>query len=226
MVRFLVLVVVWVAGLTGNLAGSANVQAAVIYVSKSGNAANDGRSWATAKPTFRAAMLVAVAGDEVWAAAGTYTERVVPKAGVALYGGFAGTETELAQRDWSTNATIIDGSAGGSVMTPPSGATATTRIDGFTLRNGAGTLSDSKRYGGAVYCNSSSPTIANNTITGNSATYGGIYCGSSSSPTIINNTIVGNSVSYAGGIYCDASSPTAANSAIAGDSSAHGLKAP
>ncbi|MCK4658637.1 MAG: right-handed parallel beta-helix repeat-containing protein [Phycisphaerae bacterium] len=97
--------------------------------------------------------------------------------------------------------------------------TATSVVDGFTLTNGS---ADS---GGGVYCyGSSSPTIANCTITGNTANYdgGGIYCDDSSNPTIANCTITGNTVSGAyakgGGICCyDSSNPTIANCTITGN---------
>ena len=220
--RFMTSAAVAAASLMAGLAAPAGARAAVIYVSKDGKSTNDGRSWATAKLTIVAGVSSAVAGDEVWVAFGTYNERVRLKAGVALYGGFAGMETELAQRNWVANPTILDGSAGGSVVTSPPWATAATRIDGFVLSNGTGTLNDSGRYGGAVYCLASSPTIANNTITGNIATYGCIYCGSSSSPTIINNTITGNSASYGGAICCTSSSPTITNNTITGNIATYG----
>ena len=66
-----------------------------------------------------------------------------------------------------------------------------------------------------IYCGASSPTISNNTITENSGQ--GIYC-SSSSPTISNNTITGNSGQ---GIYCHNSSPTITDNSITGNS--HGI---
>ena len=62
--------------------------------------------------------------------------------------------------------------------------------------------------GGGIYCYGSSPTIKDNTITGNSAKYagGGIFCGGDSSPTIEGNTVTANKNE---GIYCGShSSPT------------------
>ncbi|MCX6376295.1 MAG: chitobiase/beta-hexosaminidase C-terminal domain-containing protein [Armatimonadetes bacterium] len=169
--------------------------ARVIRVKPSGSDSNDGSTWDMAKRTISAALNAAVAGDEVWGAgdsAHPYNERITLKKDVGLYGGFAGTETSRDQRNWTMNVTILDGQQGGSVVTSPSGATASTVIDGFTIRNGIGTLVSTYRYGGGVYCSSSSsPTIMNNTITGNSG--GGIYCDGYSSATISNNTITGNS---------------------------------
>jgi parallel beta-helix repeat protein len=207
---------------------AAQTQAATIYVSTSGNDANDGLTWATAKLTVSAGLTAAVSGDQVWVAAGTYVGCITLKAGVALYGGFAGNEDpasfDLAARDFTANATILDGNASGSVVTSPSGATATTRIDGFTIRNGTGTLSGGFRYGGGIYCASSSPAIANNTITGNNATSGGggVYCGDSSTAAVVNNTITGNTTSSGGAIYCSYSSPTIANNALTANNAGTG----
>ena len=181
----------------------------VLHVIPVGNDANDGLSWANSKRTVQVALNAALPGDQVWVAAGTYNERVSLARGVALYGGFAGAETDLLQRNWITSRTILDGGAAGTVVTSPMGARTTTRIDGFTIQNG------NSGWGGGVYCNSSSPTIANNTITGNSASNGGgIYC-SYASPTIAKNTIARN---YGGGIFCNTSSATIANNTIIGNS--------
>ncbi|MBN1513142.1 MAG: right-handed parallel beta-helix repeat-containing protein, partial [Phycisphaerae bacterium] len=128
-----------------------------------------------------------------------------------VYGGFAGTETQLSERDWVANVTILDGQADGRVVTVSAGHEIST-IDGFTIRNG------SSPNGGGIYCLYAAPTIANNTITGNSSYYGGgIYC-YYASPTIDNNTITGNSASYyGGGVYCSYASPTIANNTITGN---------
>jgi hypothetical protein len=207
--------------------GAAPAFAKTVYVSTTGNNARDGLTWTTAKQTVQAGLNTAVSGDQVWVAAGTYVESIALTPGVALYGGFAGNETQLAQRNWATNKTILDGNQAGSVVTSPAGATNVTRIDGFTIRNGTGTLSGSYRYGGGIYCSSSSPAIANNTITGNKATAGnassggGIYC-ESSSPTITDNAILGNIAMVGGGIYCASSSPTIANNKITGNSGGGG----
>ncbi|MBL7190370.1 right-handed parallel beta-helix repeat-containing protein [bacterium] len=73
--------------------------------------------------------------------------------------------------------------------------------------------------GGGIYCISSSPTISNCTISGNTATTvgGGIYC-YYSSPSITNCAISGNTADYGGGIYCEnSSSPAITNCTISGN---------
>ena len=177
---------------------------ATIYVKTDGLDTNDGSSWELAKKTVQAGIDAAVSGDEVWVAQGTYVERITLKEGMKLYGGYSGVGTT---RDIAAYVTTIEDNQGWSVVTSPSGATTATVIDGFTIRNG---------YSG-ICCENSSPTIANNTITENSAYYGGgIYC-YYSSPTITNNTITENSASHGGGIYCENSSPTITNNMITGN---------
>ena len=112
-----------VTAVVGVLAvGAAAVQAGTIYVSPSGNDANDGLTWPTAKATVQAGLNAAASGDQVWVAAGTYVGCITLKAEVALYGGFAGDETDLSQRDWTANETILDGNQAGSVVTIAVGA--------------------------------------------------------------------------------------------------------
>ncbi len=86
-------------------------------------------------------------------------------------------------------------------------------ISGFTIKNGH------TDNGGGIYCFSSSPTITNCTISGNTASHyngGGIYC-QYSSPTIINCTISGNAGGDGGGIHCSSTSPTITNCTISGN---------
>ena len=195
----------------------------VVYVAKTGDNTNDGLSWANAKATVWAGLGAARSGDEIWVAAGTYVERIALQTEVALYGGFAGDETDRAQRNWKANATVLDGDARDTVVGVWFKATPATRVDGFTIRNGR----PSSRPGGGIYCNGS-PTIANNLITGNAITFyggGGIYCCESSAPMITNNIITGNFVdrSAGGGIYCGSySSPTIANNVISGNTAVTG----
>jgi hypothetical protein len=157
---------------TGAIAAPAG--AAVLHVSPGGSDGNSGLDWANAKKTVGAAIAVAAEGDEIWVAAGTYHERIRNRTGtggvainVGLYGGFAGTETSRGQRDWIGNATVLDGDAGGTVVTIDTGAKPTFVVDGFRIRNGQASS------GGGISTLSSAPTIAHNSILGNVADFGG-----------------------------------------------------
>ncbi len=187
---------------------------AIIRVKPSGNDANPGASWALAKKTVSAAITTASAGDEIWVAAGTYAEHIQIAKELALYGGFAGTETARNQRDWNVNVTVLNGTSTGTVVTITGGVGANTSVDGFTITGGG---SD---YGGGINVSGSSPTIANNLIKLNVATTygGGIFC-SDSSPSIIFNSILWNfSEDDGGGISCwRNSSPFIANNQIIGN---------
>lgn len=146
---------------------------AVIHVKPMGNDTNSGASWSDAKRTVGAAILAGNAGDEIWVAAGIYNEhirnRIVGELAVdvALYGGFDGTETELAQRDIAANPSILDGGGSDTVVTIDSLAGPAMRIDGFRIRNGDAV------FGGGIRITGAAPTIENNDILGNQADHGG-----------------------------------------------------
>lgn len=194
--------------------------AAVICVKPDGNDGNNGLTWDKAKRTVSGGLKAAKAGDHVWVAAGTYVERITLKKEVALYGGLAGTEDlsnfNLEDRDLFANETILDGNNAGAVVTANDGATASCRIDGFTITRGYSSK------GAGLHIAYSSPSIVNNKITENVAPSGsaqgaGIYLINSSS-TITGNTIERNQSSNAGGgLYLEASAPDISGNTIVGN---------
>lgn len=159
-------------------------RAATIYVdSHQTNQAPDGLSWETAFPTIRSGLDQAAAGDEVWVATGRYqlfgptiwsstvnTPLKIPT-GVAVYGGFAGTETNRLNRNptahpsiiarWAEDSHELWSSAHTSLVTFEPDANRQTRLDGFRLEFNAA------NYGSAIYIPGGSPIIANNTIVSN-----------------------------------------------------------
>lgn len=180
------------------LLSSVSSHGAVVYIDKNatGNTHN-GASWATAFPSVTAGLASARSGDEAWVARGTYVERITLPSGVALYGGFNGTETSRGQRSAHANETILDGAMGGSVVTIPANATAGTVLEGFTIRFGAGVT-----YGGGVFCGeSASPIVRNNTFTDNSAGAGGGFYAKSASPRLYGNAFSRNQAIYGGAVY-------------------------
>lgn len=176
---------------------------ATFYVKTNGTDALPGSSWALAKATVAGALAAASSGDAVWVAAGTYAEHVTVKDGVALYGGFAGTETSLDQRDWANQRSVLFGGADVEAITFTNKAVVTitnagpgTRVDGMVITGGAAI------HGGGIGMVGSGPVIANNLIKGNYTDGAGagisiwgcdlITPTTCYVPVITNNTIVDN----------------------------------
>jgi hypothetical protein len=210
------------------------------YVKPAAAGSGNGSSWANAAGAaqLQSVIAAAVAGSKVWVAAGTYKPGAAPagsvardytfllKNDVAVYGGFAGTETALTQRNVITNVTILSGDIGTAGNTSDNcyhvvlsvGNTAATILDGFTIQggnaNGTGTLSYgggvSQGSGGGIACFfSSNVRIANciirNNSTGNNGA--GLYCSNSSRPDLSHCSFLTNAATNSGGgIGCEASS--------------------
>lgn len=95
------------------------------YVKTTAAGTGDGSSWDNASSDIQAMINASSNGDSVWVATGAYVpltdgsgntspsnsrfKLFYMKSGVKLYGGFAGTETNLSQRDFTTNKTILSG---------------------------------------------------------------------------------------------------------------------
>jgi hypothetical protein len=170
-------------------------------------------------------------GDTVLVAPGTYLENIV----------WPSTQDLCLVSEAGRDVTIIDGSNpsnpdSGSVVLFVTGLDEGTVLRGFTITGGTGTLDVDPPYayygGGGIFCNGSSPTIADNLITGNTNSQaggaggggGGIACGWGASPLIVSNRIEGNAVSgpppnysIGGGIECYLSSPTIRANVISGN---------
>lgn len=194
-------------------------------------------SWANAC-TLQRAIVSAKAGDQVWVQAGTYTPDTadrttsfILKNDVAIYGGFAGTETLLSQRNPVANVTILSGDIGTvGVNTDNSyhvvvgiGSNKNAILDGFTISGGYANGASNNSNGGGVYNNNGSPTLRNLTISGNYALVsgGGMRNENNSNPALINVTFSGNTADEGGGaIYNHQSSPTLSNVTFSANTSA------
>lgn len=196
----------------------------------------DCSSWSNAC-SLQTALVSATSGDEVWVQMGVHkptdtTNRTISfalPAGVAVYGGFAGTETQLAERDWQTNLTILSGDIDDNDLTDPTGvvtdtanivgansyhvvtslANDTGRLDGFIIT--AGQADDDMppfALGGGMYNYLSSLTVINVTLVGNTAFLGGGMFNDVSSPQLTAVTFHSNSALAGGGLYNVFSAPT------------------
>jgi parallel beta-helix repeat protein len=110
------------------------------------------------QPTIQAAINVANTGDTVLVAPGTYVENI----------NFAGKAITVRSSN-GAKVTIIDGAQKGSVVTFNHSETKNSVLKGFTIQNGLAAAGDG---GGGIAVESSSPTIANNTVSHNAACNG------------------------------------------------------
>jgi parallel beta-helix repeat protein len=168
-------------------------------------------------PTIQAAIdAAAVPADQVVVADGVYTG---PGNKDLEFGGKA-----LTVRSASGNpaACIIDCQGSGRGFYFHRGETAASVVAGLTIRNGYVTdAAPGSANGGAVFCDSSSPTLSNCVISTNAASsaassaYGGaVYCANQADTSLIDCTISANSAAapksyaYGGGVCALFSSPT------------------
>ena len=207
------------------------------YVKWNASGANNGTSWANAYTDLQFALSAASSGDEIWVAAGTNkpttgTDRTVSfvlKNGVAIYGGFAGTETLLTQRNPATNVTILSGEIGAvgiadnSYHVVSGGDTNNTALlDGFIITAGnANGPSDPNRWGGGMINDNSSPTLRNLSFNTNAAYLdgGGMYNLNHSDLSLINIIFIANSAGSGAGMFNDNSDPILKNVIFTSNSS-------
>jgi parallel beta-helix repeat protein/predicted outer membrane repeat protein len=229
--------------------GCATAAGGAICVDADASPGGNGTTWGMAYKYLQDALYKPpTGGDEIWVAEGTYKPDQgggqTPGArtatfqlinGVAIYGGFVGTETSREQRDWQTNETILSGDLNGDdvgftnngensyhVVTG-SETDATAVLDGFTITAGnANSDVWPDDGGGGINNYQGSPTIRNCTLRGNScfADGGGIRNWGNSKPIITHCTFSGNSSGQEGGGIMNgkASSPTVTNCTFSGNS--------
>ena len=197
-----------------------------LYVTQSGAGSMNGSSWANAYSASQLRTAIA-AGPEVWVAAGTYY--VTPAAdpnnqgyildipsGLKFYGGFAGTETDISQRNIAANPTIISGDIGTPGVSSDNSAglvnfnnvAAGTVMDGFVISDAYNGYTS-----GAVRVNGSTLVISNCHIKNNFAYAGGGLSIGGSTVTVDRCKFEGNfGGAGGGGIRLGASTVTVKNS--------------
>lgn len=226
---------------------------AVRYVKPQPSGSGNGDSWANASADIQEMINASSPGDTVFVAAGTYIPNrksnatsvitvgnrdnsFVLKQGVALYGGFTGTESTLGERNLSDSAgtTILSGDLSGNDL-PNSfvnntdnahhvvigaGNLSGTRLDGFTIKAGNANGNNGfvvngeyiARNGGAgLYLSASSPVLANLNFTANTAYEGAAINMFGSASTLTNSIFTKNVATNGAAIYAEQSPYTATN---------------
>lgn len=193
----------------------------VAYVDAAASGANDGSSWVDAYTDLQSALAAAGPGSAIWVAQGTYFPSASGDAaasfalasGVALLGGFAGSETEAWQRDPLAHPTVLHGDLaqddtyGGGLwwsgsnhytgnshhVVTGSGVDASAVLDGFTIRNGYAIAVPGVTSGAGLWLQDASPTVRNCTFTRHIAYYyGGAVYASGGAPRFECCTFVEN----------------------------------
>lgn len=233
-------------------------QAAVIFVDDTAEGSNDGTSWADAYTDLQAALEQATGGEEIWVAAGVYLPTQTGdrsasfelRSGVAMYGGFAGTETLRSERDWLIHLAVLSGDIDRNDLSKIAGVTTESAnivgensyhvviadvdaragavLDGFVVTAGKAE-SDGDNYGGGLRVSDNAQvTLRNLRITGNYASKsgGGVSLrgstGSIARCSFQNNAAPGLATyDGGGGLYIEESVLDITNSAFSGNVTAN-----
>jgi hypothetical protein len=208
-----------------------------LYVNKNVIAGTqDGSSWANAFSNLQDALKLVEATSfcsaDIWVAAGTYYpdegvgyvndgrgQSFKMKSGVKLYGGFAGDETDISQRNWFNNKSYLSGDLlqnnadynnaqfsnyvdNAYHVIRSENTDNTSLLDGFYIQSGNADGTGEDASGAGIYMNNSTMTVANCQISFNSAEQGsGLYL-LASSPVILNSYIKSNkAITGAAGVY-------------------------
>ncbi|MEO1632435.1 MAG: cadherin, partial [Bacteroidota bacterium] len=194
----------------------------IVYVDADATGNADGSSWTDAYADLQSALTAAPLGAELWVAEGTYrptkgTDRTASfelRTGVALYGGFAGTETARDQRDWTANPTILSGGIGTlgddtdntyQIVTGED-VDGTTVLDGFTVTGARADGTSPRNRGGGLYLLRGEPVLRHLLITGNRADQAGtraafgagVFCGTGCN-AVLEDIVFRDNVSEGGG---------------------------
>ena len=200
--------------LLGIIACTTIMNAQVIYyVTPSGAGTQDGLSWANAKPgsALQTVLYATSIVDQVWIAAGIYkpthdashnatpadprTKCIQFGGGAKIYGGFAGTETSITERNITANKTIFSGDLSSNdnatlLYTEPTrsdnayhtalafNSVANSLIDGVYITGGNATnAAGNNNIGGGLFVygdgGSNSLKIQNVSVYNNTAVFGG-----------------------------------------------------
>ena len=180
------------------------------------------------------ALAIAAVGDEIWVKAGVYTpgagryDSFVLKNGVAIYGGFDGSEMMRSSRNYTDNLTVLSGDIAGDDAFDPdgvvlnsndifgsnsfhvvdsNGAAESAVLDGFTITAGQADDVYPHDSGGGLLNIGGNPTLRHLNFYGNTAFGGGAIYNEAGSPPMVGLLFSGNSAINGGAIYNFNSSP-------------------
>ena len=205
-----------------------------VDISKIAAPIQNGNSWATAYGNLQTALAAATANVEVWVAKGTYkptttTTRTIYfeiPTNVKVYGGFAGTENALSERNFTANVSILSGDIGTQNLAIDnsyqvvvlSGSSNNTLVDGFTITNGNANF-DPKINSYPAVNSPSAPAQSGASI----ETGRGILVSNAGNSIIAHCSIIANTAIFGSSIFCvDGSTPTINECIISNNESTFG----
>jgi len=209
------------------------LRAQTIHYVKQGASGTGTGGWANASGDLQAVIGSLSDGDQVWIAAGSYKPGLnqffeLTASNVGIYGGFNGTETQLTQRNPTTNSSVLEGN-GNRVFACRyySFGTDQTVIDGLSFQNGNDPVTDySVAGGGGMYIEAyTNPAIRNckflNNISLHSTNQGGAGGGAivnpGAKPVFTNCLFAGNTSYQGGGLYVSGADPVLINCLFSGN---------
>lgn len=238
---------------TIGLLSPAAIGSDIWFVNEAAGGAATGQSWLDAFTDLQAALAVADSGDQVWVAAGNYrpdeagldpTAVFSIPAGVAVYGGFAGDEVALSQRQPASNMTTLDGDLLQNDVNPGfinssdnsyrviliQGGSDPARLDGVTVRGGRGSTQIPLFFhSGGITIEASTAVISSCTVEWNrtpviTGAGGGMSVLEASDVTVMGCLFFGNFTKGNGGAFrvAPGARATAINCRLVGNKSSNG----
>ncbi len=196
---------------------SNSIFATTYFVDQDAAGTGSGTSWANAFTNLQTAINTVIEGDLLFVKAGNYypsqqmisgdnrSRAFLLNKNIKIYGGFNGTETTLAQRNFTTNITLLSGdfndndtdTNGNGINDFGQGENAYTVLVAYGLSNTA-LIDGVKFFGGNA---DGTATYTYNTYSLTTSNAGGIY--NVASNLVVKNTVFNNNSGSFGGGFCN-----------------------